>query len=701
MSAAVNEKAEALESLSWADVSECVESPVPNGPSEPPSYQQLAEHRVVHPSRVDATTTCPGNPEPSASSVFSSPISNLQLAEQREAEASERASPQGDSPTSPDALETHNHPEPPQLPSPYQQLDRHNREIRIMCLLPGRYKDPVRGYLEIANLDDNPHYEALSYVWGDPLIRETVYINKQPMNVTVNLFLALRRLRHRRRLRCIWVDAICINQGDDLEKTHQVNMMKDIYSNTANAILWLCEFSDVYALTRPPVVDPSPHRDSSLDQENVLPRETVAHAFGLIMTMAGGGHFCPRRNSGSEEIDYRRTHALSDLMNLSWWHRIWTVQEAVLPKRACIKCGSMQLDFSILLAANSSSVTHTMQECCRDLETIGSFWSTTSSLKYLKEKDPSPYLFVNSLYEFKPRLASDPRDKVFALLGLGGTTFPANYELPNYKDVISHLVRGLIAESKDIVILARTAERNRSPGLPTWAPDLCAELDSTRLHYVNQLARCYEYHHCNAAGGTQPETKDLGSESLLALQGLVVDEIVEIGRCFDDVDKTLETILEWRDIMNRAGELNHGIVYPRGGTYQEAFWRVMTVDFVLLRNGRRFDWRRANASDKAQWREEWGPNIKRALKQLLPSEGSWFFTTRTGMIGVCHSKVEVGDAVYVLLGGRMPFVLRPSRGHEEGTDPPRYEYVGQTYVHGIMDGEVIREGREPQWIALV
>jgi hypothetical protein len=57
--------------------------------------------------------------------------------------------------------------------------------------------------------------------------------------------------------------------------------------------------------------------------------------------------------------------------------------------------------------------------------------------------------------------------------------------------------------------------------------------------------------------------------------------------------------------------------------------------------------------------------------------------------------LRAGDVVCVLLGGNMPFILRP--GAEVGT----YGYVGQAYVHGFMDGEALQQGKESKWITLV
>lgn len=58
-----------------------------------------------------------------------------------------------------------------------------------------------------------------------------------------------------------------------------------------------------------------------------------------------------------------------------------------------------------------------------------------------------------------------------------------------------------------------------------------------------------------------------------------------------------------------------------------------------------------------------------------------FFTTETGLIGMASSKAKPGDVVCVLFGGRVPFSLRKVEDH--------YNLVGETYVHGFMDGRAV------------
>lgn len=68
--------------------------------------------------------------------------------------------------------------------------------------------------------------------------------------------------------------------------------------------------------------------------------------------------------------------------------------------------------------------------------------------------------------------------------------------------------------------------------------------------------------------------------------------------------------------------------------------------------------------------------------------------TETGLVGHARVDMQAGDVLCVLLGGNMPFILRP-------LDDGVFGYVGQAVVPGIMDGEALQQGRELEWITLV
>jgi hypothetical protein len=64
----------------------------------------------------------------------------------------------------------------------------------------------------IANLEDLPVYESLSYAWGDPDVSISIRLEGKHFHVTTNLESALRHIRFPDRERIMWIDAVCINQ---------------------------------------------------------------------------------------------------------------------------------------------------------------------------------------------------------------------------------------------------------------------------------------------------------------------------------------------------------------------------------------------------------------------------------------------------------------------------------------------------------
>jgi hypothetical protein len=64
------------------------------------------------------------------------------------------------------------------------------------------------------------------------------------------------------------------------------------------------------------------------------------------------------------------------------------------------------------------------------------------------------------------------------------------------------------------------------------------------------------------------------------------------------------------------------------------------------------------------------------------------FKTETGYIGIAHRSVEIGDRVYLFMGGEMPFVLQPFE-----VSSKYFGFGGKCYVHGIMDGEMLAVAR--------
>ncbi|EGP85205.1 uncharacterized protein MYCGRDRAFT_28495, partial [Zymoseptoria tritici IPO323] len=101
-------------------------------------------------------------------------------------------------------------------------------QIRLIRLKPGRQDDNIELELSTWNFANAPEYHAISYTWGAD-VRRIIFINGLAHWVRHNCHYALMQARLHYPETYIWLDSICIDQGANKEKSHQVAMMKDIY----------------------------------------------------------------------------------------------------------------------------------------------------------------------------------------------------------------------------------------------------------------------------------------------------------------------------------------------------------------------------------------------------------------------------------------------------------------------------------------
>lgn len=140
----------------------------------------------------------------------------------------------------------------------YSSLSEHGN-IRLIRLM--RHKDkeaPIQCQLFQYPLQEpgqGPYlYEALSYVWGSEEGKQPIYIQDSDdkvgnsssgkprcLHVTANLHAALSHIRDCLSDRVLWIDAICINQKDMIEKGQQVRFMAKIYASANRVTVWLGE----------------------------------------------------------------------------------------------------------------------------------------------------------------------------------------------------------------------------------------------------------------------------------------------------------------------------------------------------------------------------------------------------------------------------------------------------------------------------
>jgi len=123
----------------------------------------------------------------------------------------------------------------------YPPLNPQSNDIRLLALMPGVSDTTINCKQVNVSLDEGVLYEALSYTWGDPKTTHFINFESMPFLITANLYSALQQLRPVRAPRYLWIDALCIDQINDSEKSHQVRLMGDIYKRASRVIAWLGE----------------------------------------------------------------------------------------------------------------------------------------------------------------------------------------------------------------------------------------------------------------------------------------------------------------------------------------------------------------------------------------------------------------------------------------------------------------------------
>jgi hypothetical protein len=117
-------------------------------------------------------------------------------------------------------------------------------EIRLLYLDAAAVGQPLTGRLIATQRSDLPKYKALSYTWGNAKPVASLQLPEGVLGIAGNLELALRRLRSTTEVQVLWVDAICINQDDPIERSYQVSLMKQIYGDSEECIAYLGEQQD-------------------------------------------------------------------------------------------------------------------------------------------------------------------------------------------------------------------------------------------------------------------------------------------------------------------------------------------------------------------------------------------------------------------------------------------------------------------------
>jgi len=221
---------------------------------------------------------------------------------------------------------------------PYSPLT--GGSIRLLTLYPGSFHNPIEGRLESAILTAGCAYEALSYVWEDEGDPSMMNLNEKPFCITKNLECALRHLRYTERPRDLWVDAICINQQNDDEKSKQVAMMGRTYNKAQKVYAWLGEGNRQSDCVFDVLNEYQVQRARTVISSNLDAAEELSSHRQMFWD-----NFTKMVGNAPEEHNMDEFRWLCPLSERRYWRRVWIIQELVLAKAVVICCGDRSIDF--------------------------------------------------------------------------------------------------------------------------------------------------------------------------------------------------------------------------------------------------------------------------------------------------------------------------------------------------------------------
>uniref|UniRef100_L2FDP2 Heterokaryon incompatibility n=1 Tax=Colletotrichum fructicola (strain Nara gc5) TaxID=1213859 RepID=L2FDP2_COLFN len=366
----------------------------------------------------------------------------------------------------------------------------HSDSIRILILLPAdRIDAELQGSLIPTRLsdceDEHASYVTLSYVWGRKTNSGTAKINGQQLPIGRNISDALRHIRRRDKPIRVWADAICIDQLNVNERNHQVQQMRDIYASSSETIIYLGN-DNGRATSHCAWNFLERNSEWALDNDGNKDFDRPARLENSLTTFKGT----------IQDVE-------ASVLSYTWFSRVWVLQEVVVSKLVSIRCGRRgvpwddfckslllysgyyrQYDLTIQSRERLDIVQEMFQARCA--------YQATHDLRHLRPqwysqvanyRAPSDDI-TEMLTRARQLEASDPRDKVFALLGISANInlddkkLAVDYSKPPAQ-VYADLARFVMTTSESFDMLSHVNHFVRfqpffaSPygWLPSWVPD--------------------------------------------------------------------------------------------------------------------------------------------------------------------------------------------------------------------------------------
>lgn len=411
---------------------------------------------------------------------------------------------------------------------------------------------------------------------------------------------------------------------------------------------------------------------------------------------------------------------IEHLVDHSWWKRVWVIQEVILADSATIVCGCQSLSWQDLFAVcmifrnlsaliNSTVGFHgflldNLRKICSRSFPIIYMWSDfrASGRRGLSLLNLLDYTCIETDFQ-----SADPKDRVYGVLALMPEHFWRQI-LVDYSEFtipvrVFTVVAILMLREYGIKVLNYCQPgMSRFDELPSWVPDWTSSL-------LFPIAVRFDRY---SAAGTSlmavAEAEKAAATGCLVLSGIRADTVDGIGSKFKraltagNEEQWLSDFEAWlREFEYLLPQVND-VAHQPIGYVNEALWRKLIGDRINNRKAQaadQFGYRVLAGLEKppqeykggiTQWRLDMSASYRHNLMRL---QGRKVFITRGGYIGLGPAEIRCSDNISIILGGKTPFIIR-SGGNE------KFRLIGEAYVHGMMEGEMMERNLEVEKIAL-
>ncbi|KAI1271321.1 heterokaryon incompatibility protein-domain-containing protein [Xylaria sp. FL0933] len=499
------------------------------------------------------------------------------------------------------------------MTSGYQYEPLPNDGIRLLQLSPGPPGSPLYCHLRLTSLKASRRkFDAISYTWGDLTSRNTILCGERhdELKVTDHCHNALLHLRHADTPQTIWIDAICINQANTTEKTSQVKIMGKIYAAARRTVIFLGNESEDSKTVCQDKSDPSKR----------LPSTNIAHA-------------------------------TERLFERPWFTRIWGVQEFGRGNDPVFMCGNSEIPYDALsLARPFVKNFPTALEIKHGLfRSSFENYCTTGAQKL--------FLLVA---ETGLRQSTEPLDRILALIPLVEIRRTPLEGLINYSQTLRELFYrftiALINGKCALVFLNLIRRPHHIDGLPSWVPNWTEPRDNSGV--INKLFRFFRDQY--EAYKVQEDIRVIETNADFALHrlmskghpyGIIDEQGPSIRMRMENANDRKEDVLTLVNLIKSISSGTDVDASDWPASVKDAIRGISSADICDLLRSHLLERELSNETVD-------GPA---SYEVAIGCDGTKFFVTSEGKLGVCPEAAQKGDLVCILRGTLEPCILRGTR----------------------------------------